>query len=61
LLDEKSLGLPSWRASKLKSQANRFGFKKLTLLIDKLAKFDYLAKTGGGDVVTLLDLALAEI
>jgi len=58
LMDEKSTGMPDWRAGKLKNQANKFGLEKLTKLITKLAEIDIKAKTSNTDLTQSLDLLL---
>ena len=59
LEDESSMGLPSWRAGKLKSQASRFTKEKLKKIISDLSDADFQAKTGVIDIATSLDLLIA--
>jgi hypothetical protein len=56
--DPDSIGYPSWRLSKLKSQALKYKEGQLKDLIDKLARIDYEAKTGASDLTSELDLIL---
>ncbi|MEK7526525.1 MAG: hypothetical protein AAB546_03540 [Patescibacteria group bacterium] len=58
LVDEKSMGMPSWKAGKIKSQANKFGLEKLTTLISRLAQIDMKTKTSNTDLPQSLDLLL---
>jgi len=53
-----TLAYPSWRASKIKSQADSFNEDRLKSLIQALAKADIDAKTGGIGLETSLDLIL---
>ncbi|MBI3397252.1 hypothetical protein HY045_02135 [Candidatus Woesebacteria bacterium] len=57
--DEKSMKYPYWRISKLKSQAKKFDVSNLKLVIGELAEMDILAKSGGRDLISSLDLLLA--
>ena len=59
LTDEKTMGLPAWRAGKLKNQAERFSKDKLKIMISVLSDMDYKAKTGEADLMTSLDLMIA--
>lgn len=59
LENETSMGLPGWRAGKLKSQASRFTKEKIKKIISDLADIDYKAKTGGVNLATSLDLLIA--
>ncbi len=59
LEDETSMGLPSWRAGKLKSQANKFTKQKLKKIISNLSDIDYKAKIGEVSLLTSLDLLIA--
>ncbi len=60
LVDEKSTGMPDWRAGKIKNQANKFGIEKLTDLINKLAELDIKTKTSSTDLTQSLDLLLLQ-
>ncbi len=55
-LNEGSLSIPSWRASKLKSQANSFTEEQLKQFINSLAKIDIEVKTSKASLVSSLDL-----
>lgn len=57
-VDPKSLNYPSWRISKLKSQASKFSKVELAELIGKLSDIDYAVKTGKADLETSLDLLI---
>lgn len=55
-LQKVTPGVPSWRISKLSSQAKKFGEKKLKKIINKLSLIDYKTKTGEADLTRELDL-----
>jgi hypothetical protein len=57
-IDSGSLGYPSWRVSKLKSQAAKFTEGQLVELIETFARIDFESKTGQADLVSELDLTL---
>jgi hypothetical protein len=57
-MDPESIGYPSWRLSKLKSQASKFKEDQLKELIETLARIDFESKTGQADLVSELDLTL---
>ena len=54
--DSRSTGFPSWKTSKLKSQASWFTKEQLEKFIDLLADIDVEVKTGKADLVPSLDL-----
>ena len=54
----ETLNLPDWRKRKLASQADKFKENSLNEFIQALAKADVDSKTGRGELVTLLDIAL---
>ena len=56
--DAQSMKLPSWRTSKLKSQAHKFQDNSLSEFITNLAEIDVNSKTGKGDLAIALDLLL---
>lgn len=56
VLTDQSAITPAWRASKLKSQANKFGAERLKILIGRLSEIDIEAKTGISDLTSALDL-----
>lgn len=56
--DDKSLGYPEWRISKLKKQAQRV--KDFKILLKTLSEIDIKAKTGEIDLLTSLDLLIAK-
>ena len=51
-----SSSLPSWKVSKLRSQASRFDESVLAQIIEELAKIDTDVKTSKADLVSSLDL-----
>src|SRR6185369_4746558 len=55
-MDTNSVQIPSWKASKLKSQANAFTAEELKHFISSLADIDIEAKTSKSDLVSSLDL-----
>jgi DNA polymerase III delta subunit len=54
--DPSNIPYPSWRVSKLESQASKFSIKQLKSFISKLAKTDVEVKTGKNDLLRSLDL-----
>ncbi len=54
--DAGSVGFPSWKAGKLKSQASKFSSGKLKEIINLLADIDIKVKTGKADLISSLDL-----
>ena len=58
--DPDTLPYPSWRASKLKSQAAKFKANSLVNLIRNLADIDTKSKSSKLDLGTALDLTLAK-
>jgi len=58
--DPKGLSYPSWRITKLQSQAKRFSEDKLKDVIGKLADIDIKAKSSDNDLADLLELFIAE-
>lgn len=56
----RGMALPSWRAGKLKAQAEKFTKQELTDTIDSLAEIDFKSKTGGPDARFLLEILIAE-
>ena len=57
-MDPGTLGYPSWRISKLKSQSSKFSEEQLKKIIDLLAKTDVEVKTGKADLILSLDLTI---
>lgn len=57
-VDPVSIGYPSWRISKLKSQSAKFTKLMLTGFIDSLATIDIKVKTSKADLVSALDLLI---
>ncbi len=56
----KALHLPAWRLQKLERQAKRFTNEQLLLFTHELAEADLKSKTGKGDLVVLIDLAISK-
>ena len=59
-IDPTTNQYPSWRLSKLKSQANKFTVENLKLIIKNLADIDILVKTSKADLLTELDLLIVK-
>jgi hypothetical protein len=59
-IDATNPQFPSWRASKLKSQAGKFGQEKLKQIISDLADIDIKVKTSKADLLTELDLLIVK-
>ena len=59
-IDPTTNQYPSWRLSKLKSQANKFTVENLKLIIKNLADIDILVKTSKADLLTELDLLMVK-
>lgn len=57
-VDPDSIGYPSWRISKLKSQASKFSEKLLKEIIADLAQIDIEVKTSKADLLSALDLLI---
>lgn len=56
----RGMALPSWKAGKLKAQAQKFTKEQLTDTIDTLAEIDIKSKIGGPDARILLEILIAE-
>jgi len=56
--DPNSSAFPSWRASKLKSQASLFTIEKLQTLLNELSLLDIKVKSSKTDLVSSLDLLI---
>lgn len=56
LTDSDSMPIPSWRLSRLKSQANKFGVDRIKQMIRELSRIDIEIKTGVSDTTMSLDL-----
>ncbi len=56
--DSKSFPFPSWKASKLKVQGDKFKASKIKKIIEKLSEIDVLVKTSKANLVSSLDLLL---
>jgi hypothetical protein len=59
-IDPKTNQYPSWRLSKLKSQAEKFEGGKLTRIISDLSDIDILVKSSKADLLTELDLLMVK-
>lgn len=59
-IDPSSSQFPSWRAGKLKQQANHFTIQQLQDIINKLAQIDIEVKTSKVDLLTSLDLLVVK-
>lgn len=59
-VDPKTNQYPSWRFSKLVSQANKFKEDKLKRIISELANIDILVKSSKADLLTALDLLMVK-
>lgn len=65
-IDPKTNQYPSWRLSKLQSQANKFtnvhasGIENLKIIIKNLADIDILVKSSKADLLTALDLLMVK-
>jgi hypothetical protein len=59
-VDSKTSQYPSWRLSKLKSQAEKFGEERIKQIIDKLSDIDIEVKTSKADLLTSLDLLIVK-
>lgn len=59
-MDSAGTNLPSWRASKLKKQADSFTEESLKGFINSLAKIDIEVKTSKSDLVSSLDLLIVK-
>jgi hypothetical protein len=59
-IDPATTAYPSWRLSKLKSQASKFGIDKLKQIISDLADIDIKVKTSKADLLTDLDLLMVK-
>jgi hypothetical protein len=59
-IDPQTDQYPSWRLSKLKSQANKFTINNLQSIIGKLAEIDIAVKTSKADLLTELDLLIVK-
>lgn len=57
LKDADSTGFPRWKIDKLKKQAEKFGYVKLSKIISNLARLDIDAKTGRA----ILDVELDQL
>ncbi len=60
IVDIKGTQFPSWKASKLRAQAAKFGEEKLKQIISKLADIDIEVKTSKADLLTSLDLLIVK-
>jgi hypothetical protein len=60
-VDPKTPQYPSWRLSKLKSQASKFTIENLQLIVGKLADIDIKVKTSKVDLLTELDLLIVKL
>lgn len=56
--DSASMALPSWRATKLKGQSNKFETETLKDIIRRLAEIDIEVKTSKADLLSSLDLLI---
>jgi len=54
-LEDNKLSLPSWRISKLRTQARKYPKGKLEIIINQLAKTDVKVKTGKDNIKDSLD------
>ncbi len=59
-IDPKTAQYPSWRLSKLKSQAEKFELEKLKQIISKLSEIDILVKSSKADLLSALDLLIVK-
>ena len=59
-IDPKTSQYPSWRLSKLKYQAEKFGLEKLKQIIGQLSDIDIEVKTSKADLLTSLDLLIVK-
>jgi hypothetical protein len=59
-IDPKTSQYPTWRLSKLKSQAERFGIERLKQIISKLSDIDIVVKSSKADLLTELDLLIVK-
>lgn len=50
------INMPSWKSSRLKSQAGKFGKRKLLKIMQKLAQIDLLSKTSKADLKHSLEM-----
>lgn len=55
----ETLSYPSWRVSKLKTQAALIGPAKLKKVVKSMARIDLTAKSSNQDLASLLDLLIA--
>lgn len=58
--DVSTLPYPTWRASKLKSQASKFSKEKLIKVINLMSEIDVKVKKGKADLVSSLDLLMVK-
>lgn len=58
-ISPEKLPIPSWKLSKLQSQAKRFSPDELKNIINELSKIDVLSKTSKGELNDLLDILIA--
>lgn len=56
LTDPTSMAIPTWRLTKLKTQANKFGPDRIRQMVSELTKIDISVKTGVSDLASSLDL-----
>lgn len=59
-IDPSTSVYPSWRLSKLKFQAEKFGIEKLKQIISELADIDIMVKSSKTDLLTSLDLLIVK-
>ncbi len=59
-VNQTSTGFPSWKAGKLKTQADRVGSERLKELIRLLAEIDIKVKSSKADLLTELDLLIVK-
>lgn len=59
-VDPKTSQFPSWRLSKLKFQAEKFGIDMLKQIIGRLSDIDIEVKTSKADLLTSLDLLIVK-
>lgn len=57
-IDQKNPQFPSWRASKLKSQASKFTIENLKLIISEFSEIDINVKTSKAELLSSLDLMI---
>jgi DNA polymerase III delta subunit len=59
-IDPETSEYPSWRLSRLKFQAEKFGIEKLKLIINELSDIDIDVKSSKANLLTSLDLLIVK-